>query len=166
MGHSAVMTSLPSGLWRLPLTRPAHPLAAPADAHRLQASRRWGVARLILLAALLAGAAGPLWASDDDDDHERARAALQAGQVLPLKQVLERLAQTHPGEVLEVELEQDHGRWRYEIKLLQAGGQLRKLKVDARTGEPLQRPPRHGGPASSPAPLRPVPAATAQGASR
>ena len=167
MGHSADMTSLPPGLWRGPLKRAAPALAAPADAHGPQAGqRRLGVVRLILWAAVLAGVAGPLWASDDDDDHERARAALQAGQVLPLKQVLERLAQTHPGEVLEVELEQDHGRWRYEIKLLQAGGQLRKLKVDARSGELLQRPGRHGGSAPAPSPAQPRVAPVPEGASR
>ena len=74
-----------------------------------------------------------VWASDQD----RARAALQAGQVLPLKTVLERLEGTHPGQVLEVELEQDGGRWIYEVKLLEPGGRLAKLKLDARTAELL-----------------------------
>jgi len=46
------------------------------------------------------------WAdSDHDHDHDRARDAVQAGQVLPLKTVLERLERHHPGQVLEVELE-------------------------------------------------------------
>ena len=66
------------------------------------------------------------------DDHDRARQAVQAGQVLPLPTVLERLQREVPGQVLEVELEQERERWIYEIKLLQAGGALIKLKVDAR----------------------------------
>jgi len=84
--------------------------------------------------ALLVGSLGlqPAW-SGSHDDHNRARQALQAGQVLPLGKVLERLEREHPGQVLEVELEQEGGRWVYEIKLLQPQGQLVKLKLDART---------------------------------
>lgn len=72
-------------------------------------------------------------------DHDRARDAVQAGQVLPLKTVLERLEREHPGQVLEVELERDDGRWIYEVKLLQSGGQLVKFELDARSGEVLKR---------------------------
>lgn len=67
--------------------------------------------------------------------HERARAAREAGQVLPLPALLDRLQQAHPGQVMALELEQDEGRWVYKVKLLQPGGQLSKLKLDARTGE-------------------------------
>ncbi len=74
-----------------------------------------------------------------DSDHDRARDAVQAGQVLPLKTVLERLEREHPGQVLEVELELDDGRWIYEVKLLQSGGRLVKLELDARSGEVLKR---------------------------
>lgn len=72
-------------------------------------------------------------------DHDRARDAVQAGQVLPLKTVLERLEREHPGQVLEVELERDDGRWIYEVKLLQSGGRLVKFELDARNGEVLKR---------------------------
>jgi hypothetical protein len=40
--------------------------------------------------------------------------------------------------VLELELERDDGRWIYEIKLLQANGQLLRLEVDAATAQVLQ----------------------------
>jgi uncharacterized membrane protein YkoI len=105
------------------------------------------VAGLIWLGAL----AAPAWADnrnnrDNRDDHERARAAVQAGEVLPLPQVLERLQRTHPGQVLEVELERDDGRWLYEVKLLRSDGQLRKLKLDARSAQVLNDE-RKGGPA-------------------
>ncbi len=85
-----------------------------------------------LLPALPAGAHG-------DDDHERARAALRAGEVLPLATLLERLQRSHPGRVLEVELERDDGRWVYEVKLLRADGQLLKLALDARNGDVLSQ---------------------------
>ncbi|MDP3171832.1 MAG: PepSY domain-containing protein [Polaromonas sp.] len=88
--------------------------------------------------ALLVGSLGlqPAW-SGSKDDHNLARQALQAGQVLPLGKVLERLEREHPGQVMEVELEQKEGRWIYEVKLLQPQGQLVKLKLDARTAELL-----------------------------
>ena len=94
-----------------------------------------------LLAALLpAMLALPLSAmARSEADQDRARAALQAGEVAPLTTILARLAQTQPGQVLEVELERKDGRWLYEIKLLQPGGGLRKLEVDARSGEVLQQ---------------------------
>jgi len=85
-----------------------------------------------------------------DNDHDRARAAVQSGKVLPLKSVLERLEREHPGQVLEVELEQDQGRWIYEIKLLQAGGRLVKLKLDASSGDVLQRKERARKPEARP----------------
>ena len=83
----------------------------------------------MLAAALMLVSVPPVSA---DSDHDRARQALEAGEILPLKTVLERLARDTPGQVMEVELERSSGRWIYEIKLLQTGGALVKLKVDAR----------------------------------
>ena len=83
----------------------------------------------MLAAALMLVIVPPVSA---DSDHDRARQALEAGEILPLKTVLERLARDTPGQVMEVELERSSERWIYEIKLLQTGGALIKLKVDAR----------------------------------
>lgn len=101
-----------------------------------QASRRRWCALVVAMSSL---AGLPAWA---DSDHDRARQAVQSGQVLPLPAVLEQLAREVPGQVLEVELERDEGRWIYEIKLLQSGGQLVKLKVDAQTVQVLRRKTR------------------------
>jgi uncharacterized membrane protein YkoI len=76
--------------------------------------------------------------ASDRADHDRARAALQAGEILPLATVLQRVAAEHPGQVLEVELERDGGVWLYEIKLLQTGGGLLKLEVDAASARVLK----------------------------
>lgn len=101
------------------------------------------------LAVVLAMAlASPLALADND--HDRARAAVQSGKVLPLKSVLERLEREHPGQVLEVELEQEDGRWVYEIKLLQDGGRLVKLELDAASGAVLQRKERARKPEARP----------------
>jgi uncharacterized membrane protein YkoI len=93
-----------------------------------------------LCAATLMGISGMGWA---DADHDRARQALEAGEVLPLGTILTRLEHDHPGQVLDVELdlEKQGGveRWVYEVKLLRQGGALVKLKVDARTGAVISR---------------------------
>ena len=85
----------------------------------------------LLAAALLLLTTAP---SVADDDHDRARRALEAGEIMPLRAVIERVEADYPGEIIEVELESDDGSWLYEIKLLRSGGALVKLKVDARDG--------------------------------
>lgn len=94
------------------------------------------LAAYLAVALLIGTALAP--ARADDDDHERARRAVESGQILALRDVLARLERSYPGRVLEVELERDDGQWIYEIKLLQADGRLLKLKLDARTAAVLK----------------------------
>ncbi len=98
----------------------------------MQSSRSLPVAVAAALLLALAGA-GPARASDARD-HDRARQAVAAGEVLPLRTILERVERDNPGQVMEVELERKDGRWIYEIKLLRTGGALVKLKINARDG--------------------------------
>jgi uncharacterized membrane protein YkoI len=84
--------------------------------------------------ALAALGVAPSWAGDGHD-HDRARQAVEAGEVLPLKTIMERVERDYPGKVMEVELERHGERWIYEIKLLRAGGALVKVKIDGRTGD-------------------------------
>lgn len=83
-----------------------------------------------LLALPLALAAAP--ARADDDDQERARRALQAGEIRPLEEVLRAVRAAMPGDVLAVELDRDDGRWIYEVKVLGADGRRREVEIDAR----------------------------------
>ncbi len=73
----------------------------------------------------------------ENHDHDRARAAVAAGEVLPLRTILERVEREYPGQTMEVELDRKDGRWIYEIKQLRTGGELVKLKIDARDGTVL-----------------------------
>lgn len=93
--------------------------------------RTRNVAAAVLTAMLLFLGAAP---SVADDDHDRARRALEAGEIMPLRAVIDRVEAEYPGQIIEVELESDDGVWLYEIKLLRSGGVLVELKVDAREG--------------------------------
>jgi len=91
--------------------------------------------RASLIALLLAGAAvaDPL-----DHDHDRARAALGRGEVRPLAQILETVTAEIPGEVVEVELEREHGAWVYELKVIAPDGHVLEVLVDAASGALLE----------------------------
>lgn len=67
-------------------------------------------------------------------DHDEAREAREQGQALSLTQILPLAQRAVPGEVLEVELEREHGTLIYEIEILARSGRVRKVILDARTG--------------------------------
>lgn len=72
-----------------------------------------------------------------DDDHDQAKRLMDAGDILPLKVILQKARKTHQGKVLEVELEKKKGIKIYEIELLTSDGQVIELKFNAHTGEHL-----------------------------
>jgi uncharacterized membrane protein YkoI len=132
-----------SGSWiDNPAVTALRPTATTNDRRRVRSALQ--AALTALTALMLAGAALPVAWADGDRDHERARAAVRAGEVLPLPTLLKQLQRTHPGQVLELELERDDGRWLYEVKLLQADGLLLKLELDAGSGQVLQVKRRGG----------------------
>ncbi|MBS0506003.1 MAG: PepSY domain-containing protein [Proteobacteria bacterium] len=72
------------------------------------------------------------------DDHDLARQALQQGQVLPLRSVIDKVEREYQGQVVKIEFERDDGRYIYEIRLLQKDGRIAKLKLDAVDGRVLK----------------------------
>jgi uncharacterized membrane protein YkoI len=90
--------------------------------------------RLLAGALVLACAA----AAAADDDHARARAAREAGQIVSLQAILDRVQAEFTGSLLEVELDDDDGLWVYEVKLLTPAGAIVKLEYDARDGRLLR----------------------------
>ena len=71
-------------------------------------------------------------------DHERALQALREGEVRPLTDILDEVHDTVAGEVIEVELEREDGRYVYELKILTPSGRLVEVQVDAATGAVLE----------------------------
>lgn len=99
-------------------------------------ARRPTCLRRLALLGLLAcalGTGGTLRA--DERDHDLARQALEQGQVLPLRGVLDKVEREYQGQVLKIEFEHDDGRFIYEIRLLQDDGRMAKLKVNAVDGQ-------------------------------
>lgn len=88
----------------------------------------------LVLAGLYAPAA---CASESRRDQDEARRALLAGEILSLREVLERVARDFPGEAVKIEFDRDDGIYVYNIRLLQASGAILKLRIDARSGEVL-----------------------------
>ena len=70
-----------------------------------------------------------------DNDHLEARQLQAAGNILPLQQLLDIIRESHPGTVLELELEHKGKRVIYEVEILGEDGQVTKLYIDAQTAE-------------------------------
>jgi uncharacterized membrane protein YkoI len=70
-----------------------------------------------------------------ETDFDTARKLRESGDILPLETILQKLEKKYPGKVLEVELETKHGKAIYEIELLDTGGKVWELRVNARSGE-------------------------------
>lgn len=105
--------------------------------------------RLMIFALAVSMAAAsvsvPTWADDDgdhirkhDDDHDRVRRARERGDILPLVDILDRAEQAYPGQVIETEFDDEHGRMVYELVVLGDDGRVVKLYYDARTGALLE----------------------------
>lgn len=91
---------------------------------------------LVLAATLPAGV--PARADDEAAEHrpqdfERARAALEAGHIRPLVEVLDVVIARVPGEIVGAEFEDEDDRWIYEVKLIDTAGRLVVVEVDAAT---------------------------------
>lgn len=90
----------------------------------------------ILAAAMLATALlPPALAAQGQEDQDRVRELREQGKIMPLSSIIESLTAQHPGRVLEVELEDEHGRRIYEVKILEKGGVLHTFRIDAHSGQ-------------------------------
>lgn len=92
------------------------------------------VLSVVLLLILLLSSRG---VASDDDDHS-ARTLHSTGDIVSLETVLAKLRSIKPGRVIETEFEEEHGRYIYELELVDAEGQVWEYKFDAKTGELLE----------------------------
>jgi len=89
----------------------------------------------VLLAALTLGSESSLAARD----HDRARSAVRAGQVVSLGEILPAVRRQFPGRVLDAGLirRKSDGHWIYRLKILRPNGAVTRVRVDGRTGAVL-----------------------------
>lgn len=90
------------------------------------------------LAGMLIMLAMPWQILQADQDADRARMLKQRGDILPLEQVIESAMAVKPGQILETELDEDDGRYVYELEILDERGQVWELELDASTAELLE----------------------------
>lgn len=90
-------------------------------------SKQLAIALLLLLTTMVQA----------DDDHEQAKRLLEAGNILALEIILQKVRHIQSGKILEVELESEDGKNIYEVELLTDEGRILELVFDAQTGEHL-----------------------------
>lgn len=76
--------------------------------------------------------------ADEKIGQDEIRTAVRRGEMRSLSEIEGLLRDKLPGEAIKVEIEREHGRWIYEFKVLDRGGQRFDVYVDARTGEILE----------------------------
>ncbi len=79
------------------------------------------------------------WVVAGEDAHDAARRLTEQGVILPLPEILSEVGKLQKGRVLELEFEEKHGRYVYEIELLDEQGRVWEFKVDAQNGRVLNR---------------------------
>ena len=88
-----------------------------------------------LLAAALLSAAPAMARDHDEHRRDEVRRAVEAGEIKSLADILAAVRGKLPGEVAGVEIEREHGRWRYEFRVVDSKGRLYEVYVDARSGK-------------------------------
>lgn len=91
-----------------------------------------------LIVALGLAVCLPASSRADEADHDRARRAVEEGRILALRDILARAETDYPGQLISAELEDEHGRLFYELKVLAKDGRVVKLIYDAASGELLK----------------------------
>src|SRR5437773_10297897 len=64
------------------------------------------------------------------EHHDRAKAAREAGQIVPLQAILDQVQAEFTGSPIEIDLEDDYVSWVYEILLLTQAGAVVTLYYD------------------------------------
>lgn len=93
----------------------------------------------VLITVLSTVLANAVWADkpwhEHESNYELAREAVERGDALPLIQVQQHLSRVAPGTVVSTLYEFEYERWVYEFKIINSLGHIKKVHIDAYTGE-------------------------------
>ncbi|MFY2763225.1 PepSY domain-containing protein [Arenimonas sp. MALMAid1274] len=89
---------------------------------------------LLIAGLLMAAGAATADAAAGDEASRRATEGVRTGRLVKLEVLLADAERRHPGDVLEVELEDGE----YEIEILRPDGRVVELTYDARDGRLLE----------------------------
>ncbi|TAH50052.1 MAG: peptidase M4 [Betaproteobacteria bacterium] len=81
-------------------------------------------------------------AADDRPRADEVRKLRESGKILPMEDILNRSRAAQPGQIVEIELDDDGGRYTYEVKIIDDTSRVHKLELDASSGEVLSRKTR------------------------
>jgi len=89
----------------------------------------------LLVFSLAPSIGAPADDGDDDDalEQEQARQALEQGLIRPLEEIIAEARKRVQGDLIEVELEREGGRYIYELEFIQPSGQVIELQLDAKS---------------------------------
>lgn len=91
---------------------------------------------VIVLALALLGTSVPAPAFSGNEQ-EKARQAVQSGEIRPLDDILKGVRRRVDGRVLDATLDDRGGEWVYWVKVLGPDGRVRLVRVDGRSGKVL-----------------------------
>lgn len=78
-------------------------------------------------------------APDGAPERDVAPPSSPGAGLLPLSRILTIAGKAAPGEVVRVELEREHGREIYKLKVLNERGRIIELEIDAASGAILEQ---------------------------
>ncbi len=90
----------------------------------------WIITALALLAMTV------VYADVDQDD---AIKLLQQGEIHSLEQIIDIAKRYQAGKIIDMELDEDDGVFRYELEILDVKGLVWEVDINAKTGELIER---------------------------
>lgn len=81
--------------------------------------------------------------ADGDLTNRQIRNLVKQGEILSLDAILKKFPEDSSGRLLDLEVENEHGRIIYELEFLKHNGEVIELKIDAANGAILQQEVEH-----------------------
>ncbi len=96
----------------------------------------------LFLASILAlpiGMISLIVEADDDFSRSEIRQLVNEGRILSLESILNLYPEQEHGDLLDLEVEKEHGKIVYELEFLLDNGRVLEMEIDARNGQLLKK---------------------------